>query len=458
MAGYTRQSSFTNGSVIDATDFEAEFNALESAFNGSTGHTHDGTAGNGPPIESIGPSNDLVITAAVTRPKTNNIMDLGTSAIQFKDGFFDGTLRTDLLTVDETSTFTGLVTAEGNVQIDGNLTVDGDTTISGNLTFGDNSLDSVSFAADINSNLIPNTDDLYDIGTTTKQWRNLYIDGSAEIDDLTADNADINGGTLDGVVIGGSAPAAITGTTVVAEQGFTGNVTGNVTGSSGSTTGNAATATKLATARTITLGGDASGNITFDGSANKTLTVTVANDSHTHDGRYYTETESNSRFVRTGAASTITSGSLRFNDNIELALGTGADAEFFVNGSHLYLDLNSGIGNFYIRDGSTTRYTFDDNGSFTATGNITAYSDQRLKSDIVTIPDALDKVKALRGVNFTKDGEASTGVIAQEVQEVIPEVINDSGEYLAVAYGNLVGVLIEAVKELSEEVEALKAK
>jgi hypothetical protein len=65
----------------------------------------------------------------------------------------------------------------------------------------------------------------------------------------------------------------------------------------------------------------------------------------------------------------------------------------------------------------------------------------------------------MRGVNFTvKDtGARSTGVIAQEIQSVIPEVIhtNDDG-YLSVAYGNLVGVLIQAINELSEEVEHLK--
>ena len=98
-------------------------------------------------------------------------------------------------------------------------------------------------------------------------------------------------------------------------------------------------------------------------------------------------------------------------------------------------------------------------GSFTATGDITAYSDSRLKSDIEAIPDALSKVAKMRGVNFTvKDtGARSTGVIAQEIQSVIPEVIhtNDDG-YLSVAYGNLVGVLIQAINELSEEVEHLK--
>ena len=109
MAGYTRQAAanIVTGGVIDAADFNAEYNAIEAAFNASTGHTHDGTTGNGPPIENIGPAADLVITSSTVRPKTTNTLDFGTSTVQWKDGFFDGTLRTDLLVVDETSTLTG---------------------------------------------------------------------------------------------------------------------------------------------------------------------------------------------------------------------------------------------------------------------------------------------------------------------------------------------------------------
>lgn len=95
-------------------------------------------------------------------------------------------------------------------------------------------------------------------------------------------------------------------------------------------------------------------------------------------------------------------------------------------------------------------------GNILATGNITAYSDERLKSDIETLDGS--KVYEMRGVSYTKDGEASSGVIAQELQKVAPELVNDSGEYLSVAYGNLVGYLIEAVKELKAEVETLKSE
>jgi len=97
-------------------------------------------------------------------------------------------------------------------------------------------------------------------------------------------------------------------------------------------------------------------------------------------------------------------------------------------------------------------------GNFTATGDITAFSDERLKANIETIPDALEKVKALRGVTFDKDGKRGLGVIAQEVEKILPEVVIDGKEYKSVAYGNIVGVLIEAMKEQQEQINDLKIK
>ena len=109
--------------------------------------------------------------------------------------------------------------------------------------------------------------------------------------------------------------------------------------------------------------------------------------------------------------------------------------------------------------GSTiTALTLDMSAAGAATFNndVTAFSDERLKDNIETIEDALTKVKNMRGVTFTRDGRQGTGVIAQEIQKVMPEVVHDKGEYMSVAYGNLVGVLIEAVKELKAEIEELK--
>lgn len=99
-------------------------------------------------------------------------------------------------------------------------------------------------------------------------------------------------------------------------------------------------------------------------------------------------------------------------------------------------------------------------GAITASGNITAFSDERLKSNVETIPDALSLVNRLRGVSYDRidTGDRQIGVIAQEVQKVLPELVfpaTDEG-YLSVAYGNITAVLIEAIKELSAQVDSLK--
>jgi|TARA_Y100000022_G_C13192115_1_gene348548 hypothetical protein len=114
--------------------------------------------------------------------------------------------------------------------------------------------------------------------------------------------------------------------------------------------------------------------------------------------------------------------------------------------------------------------TFSVSGSITATGNVTAYSDVKLKENIETIPDALEKVSSLRGVTFDRiDMEGNPheiGVIAQEVEKIVPEaVVENEDGFKSVAYGNLVALLIESIKELklkvvklSDQVNELKSK
>ena len=93
--------------------------------------------------------------------------------------------------------------------------------------------------------------------------------------------------------------------------------------------------------------------------------------------------------------------------------------------------------------------------AITATGDVTAFSDERLKSNIKTLDGS--KVLKMRGVSFKKDGKKGSGVIAQELEKVAPELVKD-GEYKSVAYGNLVGYLIEAIKELEARVKELENK
>jgi Chaperone of endosialidase len=141
------------------------------------------------------------------------------------------------------------------------------------------------------------------------------------------------------------------------------------------------------------------------------------------------------------------------------AFFTGSTSQGTINADNSWLYLRGPGILFQNGSGSTISY-IDGSGNFTATSNVTAYSDANLKTDVTTIQNALSLVSKMRGVNYTRidSGKRGVGVIAQEMQEVIPEVVHDTHGTLSVAYGNLVGVLIEAIKELSDKVEALESK
>jgi len=158
MAGYTRQSSFTDGDIINAADSNDEFNQLVNVFSNTTGHKHDGTAAEGPVIGLIG---DPGVTTPINK-----------------------------VVVDDTNNRIGVF-----------VDVSGSTTEQ--VRFQDGAI-------------VPVTDDDIDLGTSSLEFKDLHLDGTANIDSLVADTADINGGTADNVVIGGSTAAAITGTTITA--------------------------------------------------------------------------------------------------------------------------------------------------------------------------------------------------------------------------------------------------
>ena len=123
-----------------------------------------------------------------------------------------------------------------------------------------------------------------------------------------------------------------------------------------------------------------------------------------------------------------------------------------------------GLATFTFVTRTTTRFTFNDNGSFTATGNVTAYSDIRLKEDIQPIHNAVSKVQQLTGNTYTRNDLKDPdrrygGVIAQEVEVVLPEAVGESEDGTkTVDYNALIALLVESVKELKAEVDDLKAQ
>ena len=155
----------------------------------------------------------------------------------------------------------------------------------------------------------------------------------------------------------------------------------------------------------------------------------------------------------------IAPGTLDMDDNQKILLGTGDDLELYHNGTDGIID-NTGDGNLKLLDAGSTKLEVTSSGvsvtgDMIASGNVTAYSDAKLKTEISSIDNALDIVGKLRGVNYKwlSNGQADIGVIAQEVEEVVPEVVKTSEDGTkSVDYGRLVSILINAVNELKEEI------
>jgi hypothetical protein len=145
--------------------------------------------------------------------------------------------------------------------------------------------------------------------------------------------------------------------------------------------------------------------------------------------------------------------------------GTAYTPDTYTNGNQFktaFPTVTANRGNILYRLGvvnTAPSYPLDVTGTIRATGDVIAYSDIRVKENIKTIDNALDKVKALRGVEYNKidNSEKSVGVIAQEIEEVIPEVVREDDQGMkSVAYGNITAVLIEAIKEQQKQIDELK--
>ena len=296
MAGYTRQSTYTDGDVINAADSNDEFDQLVSVFSNTIGHKHDGTAAEGPVIALIGdpgvatPINKVVVDDSNNRvgvfvdvssvsveqvrfidggivPVTDNDIDLGASGAEFKDLYIDGTAYIDTASIDAVSTtgnvtvggtlgvtgattlsstldvtgngtvggtfdatgnstiggtlgvtgattlsstlgvtgnstiggtlgvtgattlsstanITGNTTVGGTLGVTGNTTLTADLTVNGNTTLGNAATDTVTVNADVASDLIPSADDTHDLGAVGAEWKDLFIDGTANVDTL----------------------------------------------------------------------------------------------------------------------------------------------------------------------------------------------------------------------------------------------------------------------------------
>lgn len=438
MAGYTRQdtaNNIANGNVIDADDFDAEYNALEAGFNASTGHAHDGTAGEGAPITKVGPAQDLVVSGTALTPKTTNTLDLGTASVQYKNAWFDGTVDTDALTVSANATIGGTLSVTGGItgDITGGVTGDvtGDVTgqvsdisnhTSDELTEGNTNLfhttararTSISATGSLSYNSSTGVMGFTQGNTNTvaEGSTNLYYTTARATADAKAaisvtdsggdgslsyssgvityngptaaeTRAHFSGGTgitisngtvaidasgnptLGSLVITGDLTVQGTTTSVSSQDVSTTNTfiilnsdeAGTPSADSGievergtatnkkfywdeandrwstgtdplyatSFVGNASSATVLDNARTISLTGDVTGSVSFDGSANASITAAIADDSHNHIISNVDGLQTALDGKATTAQGSLADSAVQPNDNVTLGtVTTGA--------------------------------------------------------------------------------------------------------------------------------------
>jgi hypothetical protein len=372
MAGYTRQSTFADGDTITAALFNNEYNQLLNAFSSTSGHKHDGTANEGPVIGLIGdagetspnnkvlidttnnyiefyvevssaPVQQLYIADGAIVPVTDSDVDLGTTSLRFKD------------------TYTDTITTTGNVDVGGNLTVTGTTTFNGGtITMGDAATDNVVFGADVDSNIIPDDDDSYDLGSSSQEWRNLYIDGTANIDSLVADTADINGGTIDGSTIAtsditvgaGKTLDVSSGTLTLADNQISGDKVEGGTIAATTITSLTATSADIngGTIDGVTIGGTSAGAVNFTDLSDGTITITAFadEDDMSSDSATLVPTQQS---VKAYVDSQVTAQDLDFQGDTGGALSIDLDSES--------LTIAGGTGLDTVGSGNTVTVNID---------------------------------------------------------------------------------------------------
>jgi hypothetical protein len=168
--------------------------------------------------------------------------------------------------------------------------------------------------------------------------------------------------------------------------------------------------------------------------------------------KFYTDYDMSSQVMSINNGADGVGGGNVFVNNVLVAAG---DIR-----SQIFYDYNN---TGYYLDASSTGTSLNVAGSIIAAGNVTAYSDIRIKANVETIPSALEKIDLIRGVTYTRTDlddkeQRYAGVIAQEIEAVLPEAVRDLGDIKAVDYNATIALLIEAVKELALKVKTLEEK
>lgn len=304
------------------------------------------------------------------------------------------------------------------------------------------------------------------VASTLNITSNTVITGTANVSGVASFASAVNAASL-----------SVTGTAnVFGAAGFSSTVNAASLGVSGQAvfSSSVSAANLTTTTNTVTFGSavyiSGNGNVGV-GTATPGSPLTISGNALVSGSLTLTGSLTTNTFVSPSASFSgnvsILGTNVTANNLLLIGDGTNAFIRPTNSGSFLFLGANNSSnlvtiasnGNLGVGISSPTS-RLHVQGAILASDNITAYSDEKLKYQIETIESALQLVHQLRGVRYlSKDtGKPGIGVVAQEVINVLPEVVHNNDMYYSVAYGNMVGLLIEAIKDLSAQVEELKNK
>ena len=472
MAGYTRQSAaqIVSGEVVSAAPLNSEFNQVLAAFNNSTGHSHDGTAAEGPPVDRIADAdqrNSVLIdtsnnhiefytevsSAAVQQlriqdgaivPITDNDIDLGTSSLEFKDVFVDGTAHIDTLDIDENATVAGTLGVTG--ALTGSSTLQG-TTITATTAF------------------VPDASDGAALGTTSLEFSDLYLADGAVVglgadQDVTLTHVENTGILLNstrqlqfgdsGTYIHQSADGVLdlVSDTEVEINGNEIDINGAVDISSTLGVTGAVTADAGISIDNITIDGTeidlSSGDLTIDVAGDINLDAGGADIVLKDDGTQYGAftNSSGNLVVKSGTTTSATfdganvtfagtvnpTSHLDMPDSANVKLGAGDDMQLYHDGTNSYITNSEGAlkvatetSDIAVTIGHTTsEVTIGDN--LTVTGNLTVSGTQTVV-DTVT----MNAANAIVFEGATADSNETTLSIVDPTADHTQYLINQGG-------------------------------
>ena len=417
-------------------------------------------------------------------PSVTNLYTLGTSSKLYDKVYANKLIGPSTLVIDPAAegNDTGLVQIKGNLQVDGTTTTINSTTLTvddKNIVLGSGAINDA--AADGSGITVESGD-----GNKTFNWVDATDawTSSEHLNLVSSKEFKINGtSVLNSTTLGsGVTASSLTSVGTLTNLSVTNTITGSVSGNAGTVTNGVYTTdtgtvtnTMLANSSvtvngtTISLGGSGTVTAAAGTLTGSTLASGVTSSSLTSVGTLTGLTSSGV------ISATHTTGSTGFgNYQIDVSPATGGA---FVRVNRAADTSEVGIGlstggsatwlmyvptastNIQWYNGSSSVMTLTSAGNLTVAGTLTSNSDARLKTNVETITNALDKVLALRGVMFDRiaTGNREMGTIAQEVEAVIPELVfTDENGIKSVAYANTVALLIEAIKEQQSQINELK--